>query len=109
MGLYRIAVKVPAEAVALELDTGDSVAEVTLGGRPLGVRGWGPFTWDIPDDLRGKDGELAVTVVTSVRPLFGVEDLPGAYPVRLRFPVQTRTGLNAARFLAAPLVSCNAQ
>ena len=98
---YRISLKVPVKAVALELDTGDAVAEVTLGGRSLGLRGWGPFAWEIPADLRGKDAELSVTVVTSVRPLFGPEKVPGTWPVRARFPFQTRTGLNAAWFLTA--------
>ena len=68
---YRVTVDVPADAESLRLDTGDAVSRVTLGGRDLGLRGWRPFVWEIPAEIRGRTAALRVDVWTSVRPAFG--------------------------------------
>ena len=62
----------------LLLDVGGAVARVRLGGRDLGVKGWSPYEWSIPEDLAGKRLRLEVDVTTSVRPVFGSEKSPDA-------------------------------
>ena len=57
--------------VALELDVGGHFARVKIGGRDLGAIGWGDYSWTVPDGLQGKSCELAITVYTSLVPLFG--------------------------------------
>jgi hypothetical protein len=56
-----------------------------LGGRALGERAWAPFEWAVPAELKGTETELAVTVYTSVAPLFGDwQDPEAAGPSRGR-------------------------
>lgn len=72
-------VDVPTGAeVTLQLETGGHFARVTLGGKDLGAIGWGDFAWEIPEILRGGRHELAITVYTSLAPLFGAIEPPGA-------------------------------
>ena len=65
-------------SVALELDVGGHFARVKLGGRDLGAVGWGDYAWTVPDVLQGKSCELSITVYTSLVPLFGAANPPGA-------------------------------
>lgn len=62
----------------LVLDTGGAVAGVKFGGRDLGMKGWAPFEWEIPEDLAGRSLPLEISVTTSVRPVFGDENDPDA-------------------------------
>lgn len=78
---YSATVKVPAEAVELRLETGGAVSSVAVDGEGLGVRGWEPFVWRIPQAARGRTADLRIDLWTSIRPAFGREDVPDAYPV----------------------------
>jgi len=78
----------------LSLDTGGLVARVRLGGRNLGEKSLPPLEWKVPDELAGKFLPLEVTVVTSIRPVFGPESAPG---VKLRERLWTSTQVNAAK------------
>ena len=49
-----------------------------LGGHDLGSIGWGDYSWTVPDGLQGKSCELSITVYTSLVPLFGAANPPGA-------------------------------
>ena len=85
---YRTAVRVPNETgVVLALDTGGLLAHVRLGGRDLGEKALPPWEWAVPQDLLGKDLLLEVSVVTSIRPVFGQED---AHGVELRERLWTK-------------------
>lgn len=70
---YRARVTVPPREGGgmLRLDTGGLYASVTLGEQDLGSRAWAPFEWEVPAELNGKTVELAITLRTSVAPLFG--------------------------------------
>ena len=69
---YSRKVDVPkGKFVALELDVGGHFARVKLDGHDLGAIGWGNYSWTVPDGLQGKSCELAITVYTSLVPLFG--------------------------------------
>ena len=63
---------------SLSVDGGGAVVRVRYGGRDLGVRGWAPFVWDIPQDLVGRRLPLEIDVITSVRPIFGSDKSPDA-------------------------------
>ena len=63
---------------ALRADTGGAPAEAFWNGDSLGVRLWPPFAWDLPDSAAGTEGELAIAVSTSIAPMFGAPDAPGA-------------------------------
>ena len=68
-------VSVPAgDRVRLRLSTGRRVTGVTLDGESLGVRAWDPFEWEIPKRLTGKQRKLAISVSTSVMPMYGDSD-----------------------------------
>ncbi len=67
--------EVLVEGRRLALDTAGLVARVRLGGLDLGERGVGPLEWEVPTCLVGKRARLEVTVVTSVRPIFGAEPI----------------------------------
>ena len=71
-------IKRVAAGERLEVDSGDAVVRVCLGGRDLGARGWAPFAWEIPANLAGRELPLEIEVVTSVRPIFGDPDAPDA-------------------------------
>ena len=73
--------EVPAETVELRLDTGGAVSSAAVNGESLGVRGWSPFVWKVPPTLRGRTVDLRIDLWTSIRPAFGREDVPDAYPV----------------------------
>jgi len=80
---YTAKVEVPADATDLELDVGHSLVAVSMDGRALGERAWSPYRWAVPAELRGGTRRLDVTVVTSVRPIFGERE-PKGCPVRKR-------------------------
>ncbi len=67
-----------AHGDSLSVDGGGAVVRVRYGGRVLGVRGWAPFVWDIPQDLVGRRLPLEIDVITSIRPIFGSEKSPDA-------------------------------
>lgn len=67
-----------AHGESLSVDGGGAVVRVRYGGRDLGVRGWAPFVWDIPQDLVGRRLPLEIDVITSVRPIFGSDKSPDA-------------------------------
>ena len=86
---FRTQVAVPQleSGSALRLDTGGLYASVALGGRELGTRAWAPFEWEVPAGLKGKTVELAVTLRTSVAPLFGDGKHPeAAWPKKFWVP-----------------------
>ncbi len=92
---YRTNVEVPSDkGLFLSLDTGGLAARVRLGGRYLGEKSLPPLEWKVPDELAGKFLPLEVTVVTSIRPVFGPESAPG---VKLRERLWTSTQVNAAK------------
>ena len=70
---YTAQVEVPGQAgdLTLRLHTGGLYTSVALDGQVLGARAWEPFEWTVPAALKGKKGELKITVWTSVAPLFG--------------------------------------
>lgn len=77
---YTAEVEVPAQpgAVRLRLDTGGLYTSVALDGHALGECAWAPFEWPVPDALKGRKVTLSVAVFTSVAPLFGGCEAPGA-------------------------------
>ena len=79
---YAAEVDIPTDVTTLVLETGRAAASVTLGGRDLGTVLVPPFRFAIPAELRARRLPLAVTVVTSVRPMFGpsADAVPGALP-----------------------------
>jgi hypothetical protein len=86
---FRTQVAVPQleSGSALRLDTGGLYASVALGGRELGTRAWAPFEWEVPAGLNGKTVELAVTLRTSVAPIFGDWKHPeAAWPKKFWVP-----------------------
>lgn len=92
---YRLSTDVPGgKGIFLGLDTAGLVARVTLGGVDLGEKSLPPWEWQVPDSLTGRRQTLEVTVITSVRPVFGRDDVPG---VRLGQKLRTHTQRNAVR------------
>jgi hypothetical protein len=77
---YAAEVEVPAQpgAVRLRLDPGGLYTSVALDGQALGERAWAPFEWPVPEALKGRKVILSVAVFTSVAPLFGGCEVPGA-------------------------------
>lgn len=67
-----------AEGEKLVVDAGGAVVKVSFGGRSLGARGWAPYEWEIPADLKGRRRRLEISVVTSIRPIFGDPAAPDA-------------------------------
>ena len=67
---------------------------VRLGGVDLGEKGIPPREWLIPDELKGKKLPLEVTLTTSIRPVFGPDNVPGT---KLSQRLWSKTQLNAAR------------
>ena len=63
---------------AFHADTGNAPAEAFWNGASLGVRLRGPFEWTLPASAAGAEGELSLAVSTSVAPMFGAPDAPGA-------------------------------
>ena len=70
-GEVTYSAEVEAESRRLKLDTKGLVARVRMDGRDLGEKSIGPFEWLVPEDLVGKRVLLEVTIVTSIRPVFG--------------------------------------
>lgn len=62
----------------LVLDAGGAVARVRFGGRDLGAKGWMPYEWTIPPDLAGRRLPLEISVINSIRPVFGSDKAPDA-------------------------------
>jgi hypothetical protein len=92
---YRIDTDVPdGKGILLGLDTAGLAARVTLGGVDLGEKSLPPWEWSVPDGKTGRRQTLEVTVMTSVRPVFGRDDVPG---VRLAQKLRTHTQRNAGR------------
>ena len=63
---------VVVEGNILALDTAGLVANVRLDGMDLGERALAPFEWKVPKGIVGKKARLEVTIVTSMRPSFGL-------------------------------------
>ena len=104
---YRAMVDVPSvERLFLGIDPGGLVVNVRLGGVDLGEKGIPPREWPIPDGLKGRKLPLEVTLTTSIRPVFGPDDVPGTkLGQRLWTKTQlnaARSGLRAAQWLVAP-------
>jgi len=92
---YRATVDVPsANSLYLGIDPGGLVVRVRLGGVDLGEKGIPPREWPIPDELKGKKLPLEVTLTTSIRPVFGPDNVPGT---KLGQRLWSKTQLNAAR------------
>ena len=62
----------------LRLNTGGLYTSVSLDGKPIGERAWKPFEWNIPDEAKGTKAELAITICTSIGPMFGDPSLAPA-------------------------------
>ncbi|OGV70488.1 MAG: hypothetical protein A2283_09620 [Lentisphaerae bacterium RIFOXYA12_FULL_48_11] len=77
---YKINVDVPAHTgkMKLRLNTGGLYTSVSLDGKPIGERAWKPFEWNIPDEAKGTKAELAITICTSIGPMFGDPSLAPA-------------------------------
>ena len=85
-------VTVPMAArVRLRLSTGGRVTRVTLAGKDLGVRAWGPFEWDVPAELSGQKAKLEVSISTSVQPMLG-DPSAGKWDMRFWFAVSGPDG-----------------
>lgn len=86
----------------LRAETGGAPAEAFWNGASLGVRLRAPFEWTLPASAACAEGELAIAVSTSVAPMFGAPDAPGAaWDQPFWTPPQapeTRFGLLAAGF-----------
>ena len=93
---YRAMVDVPKEdGAVLSLDAGGLAAKVRLGGRDLGEQVLPPLEWSVPPELAGRRLPLEVEVATSVRPVFGRDDVPD---LKFFMPSWVRqTQVNAAR------------
>lgn len=63
--------QVPARAFALRLGVNGMVTDVRLAGVSLGTRCWAPFVWTLPEDVRGREAELEVTLEVPVGAMFG--------------------------------------
>jgi len=79
---YSADVHVPEGSRALRIDTGDAIASVRVGGESLGVKAFAPWEWTLPAGSVGKTVPVEIAVTTSIRPIFGEEDVIGAFPVR---------------------------
>lgn len=111
---YGIDVEVPfGKGVLLGLDTGGLAARVRLGGVDIGERSLPPWEWAIPDDLVGRRLPLEVTLMTSVRPVFGRDDAPDVRHGQLLWTHTQRnadrSGLSAVRWLRKPVEPTGAQ
>lgn len=71
----RLSVPNRPKAISLRLATGEHIAEVVMDGRSLGTRGWAPFEWQIPDELRGKQVSVEIILTPSIGAMF---DRPAA-------------------------------
>ncbi len=90
----------------LRVATGGSPAEAFWNGASLGVRLRAPFEWTLPASAAGTEGELSIAVPTSVAPMFGAPDAPGAawdqpFWTPPRAP-GTRPGLLSAAWIESP-------
>ena len=65
-------------SATLRAETGNAPAEAFWNGTSLGVRFREPFEWDLPADAACAEGELSIAVSTSVAPMFGAPEAPGA-------------------------------
>ena len=92
---YGVLADIPScGGIVLNLDTGGLVARVRLGGVDLGEKALPPWEWSVPNNLAGSRQPLEIMVATSIRPVFGREDVPGT---KLRERLWTKTQLNAAK------------
>ena len=74
---WRTTVTAPAGVGwRLRADTGGAVASARFCGAELGARAWGPFEWEVPTALAGTEGELEISVFSSVQPMFGPYKTP---------------------------------
>ena len=71
-------VRAPGGRTALRAETGGAPAEAFWNGASLGVRLRAPFEWTLPASAACAEGELSIAVSTSVAPMFGAPDAPGA-------------------------------
>jgi hypothetical protein len=95
---YRTTVNVPQEAgMFLALDTGGLPARVSIGGRDLGEKALPPLEWNIPPELAGRKLPLEVEVATSIRPIFGRDDVPDVSFYKPPYWQSLLTQVNAAR------------
>lgn len=69
-------ISVPDEPgeISLRLATGEHITEVVMNGRSLGIRGWGPFEWPVPDELRGKKVPVEIILTPSIGAMFDRPD-----------------------------------
>ena len=98
--------KEAAPSPTLRVQTGGAPAEAFWNGARLGVRLRAPFEWTLPASAAGTEGELSIAVSTSVAPMFGAPDAPGAawdqpFWTPPRAP-ETRPGLLAAAWIESP-------
>ena len=98
MATYRATVNVPKDkGVILALDTGGLPACVRLGGRDLGEKVLPPLEWNVPPELAGRELPLEVEVATSIRPIFGRDDVPDVSFYKPPYWQNLLTQVNAAR------------
>lgn len=71
-------VRIPSNAMKIRLMLENGDAEVLLDGQSLGVCGWQPYEWVIPDHCRGQKVEFSLIRHTTVGPLFGNNIYAGA-------------------------------
>jgi hypothetical protein len=82
--------------VALDLGTVRGTAEVSVNGRPIGVRIWSPYRFDISEAVQPGANTIEVTVFNTLGPY-----LNDASPTRYVFAGQQLSGmLGPVRLLA---------
>lgn len=74
---YETTLDLPTDAV-LEIASGNAFTQVLIDGVDLGTRAWAPFVWNVPANRTGKNRRLTVRVATSMLPIFGDPEAPGA-------------------------------
>jgi hypothetical protein len=90
---YQQTVEVPREYAArhLWLDLGHvrGTAELSVNGRPVGVRLWRPYRFDVTGRVRPGENTFVVTVYNTLGPHFGA----GGYPTPYVYPGQEVSGI----------------
>lgn len=64
-------VKIPQNATSISFDTDHLACELFIDGKSFGAKLFAPFTWEIPQELRGKTAKVKLVRYTSIGRLFG--------------------------------------
>ena len=100
-GVHWLLCDYPKDGVKVSLDGKPIVANMPCTSAPYGYaaiyREAPPLEWNIPPELAGMELPLEVEVVTSVRPVFGRDDVPDASFYKPSFWQNLQTQENAAR------------